>query len=122
MLVADDNADAADILAELLRLLGQEVLVARDGQEAIELVAREQPDVAFIDLGMPRLDGLEAARRIRADHPAVVLVALTGLGQRSDRDASREAGFDAHLVKPATMADLKRLLSMTRADARAWRA
>lgn len=120
VLVADDNPDAADVLAELIRMLGHEAIVARDGREAVDLVEGSRPAIAFLDIGMPRMDGLEAARRIRASHPQLVLVALTGLGQLADREATRDAGFDCHLVKPATLADIGQLVPMSRADVRAW--
>jgi CheY-like chemotaxis protein len=102
VLVVDDSPDAADSLALLLRLEGQEVGVAYDGPSALAQATAGPPDIAFLDLGMPQMDGYELARRFRAD-PAlqgVVLVALTGWGQPEDRRRTAEAGFDHHLVKP----------------------
>ena len=102
ILVADDNQDAADSLALLLRMAGHEVRTAHDGQAALELAADWRPEVALLDLGMPRMDGFEAARRIRAAAwgEAMLLVAQTGWGQDEDRRRTAAAGFDAHLVKP----------------------
>jgi CheY-like chemotaxis protein len=112
ILVVDDNADAADSLAMLLRLEGQEVTVAYDGEAALARAEADPPAVAFVDLGMPRMNGYELARQFRA-HPRlgnVVLVALTGWGQAEDRQRTREAGFDHHLVKPVELEALRRLL------------
>jgi PAS domain S-box-containing protein len=113
VLVVDDNVDAADSLAILLRLLGQEVGVAYDGASALAKAKAEPPAIAFLDLGMPKMDGYELARAFRAD-PAlrrVVLVALTGWGQPEDRQRTREVGFDHHLVKPVEAEALQRLLA-----------
>ncbi|HTK28723.1 MAG TPA: response regulator [Vicinamibacterales bacterium] len=113
VLVVDDNDDSAEMLASLLGLLGHEVFIAHDGLAAIDDVRTRQPDIAFVDLGMPRVDGFEAARRIR-EQPwgrTVVLVAVTGWGQADDRRRSREAGFDAHLVKPADLAEIETLIA-----------
>jgi signal transduction histidine kinase len=113
VLVVDDNVDAADSLAMLLRLEGQEVQVAYEGATALARAEAESPAIAFLDLGMPKMDGYELARAFRR-HPALkgtVLVALTGWGQPEDRQRTREAGFDHHLVKPVESAALHRLLS-----------
>ena len=112
VLVVDDNRDAAESLATLLKLQGHQVHTAYDGLEAVEAAARIEPDVILLDIGLPTLDGHEAARRIR-QQPAnrgVVLVALTGWGQAEDRNLSSEAGFNAHLVKPVTLQALAKLL------------
>jgi PAS domain S-box-containing protein len=113
ILVADDNRDAADSLALLLRLAGHEVHAVHDGQEALEAVGWFRPDVALLDIGMPKLNGYEVARRIRG-HAAgqqMVLVAITGWGQEEDKRRAAEAGFDHHLTKPVDPAALERLLS-----------
>jgi PAS domain S-box-containing protein len=113
ILVADDHRDAAESLARLLRLMGQEVRTAGDGLEAVALAEEFRPDVILMDIGMPRLDGYEAAARIR-EHPwgaDMTLVALTGWGQEEDRRRSREAGFDAHLTKPVEPRDLAAYLA-----------
>jgi len=116
ILIADDNADAAETLAMLLEADGHEVSTAGNGVEAIARVKELGPQVAFIDLGMPVMGGLEAARRIRAlpDGAAIKLVALTGWGQPSDRERTREAGFDLHLVKPLSMRALQEALAQLR--------
>jgi CheY-like chemotaxis protein len=113
ILVVDDNRDAAETLALMLRLEGNEVDVAFDGEAAISATAAFRPDVVLMDLGMPKVDGYEAARAIRADVTGhdVVLIALTGWGGDLDRELSRQAGFDRHLVKPVMPTDLLALLS-----------
>jgi PAS domain S-box-containing protein len=115
IVVVDDNRDSAMSLALMLQLMGNEVRTAHDGAEGIEAAAAFRPDVMLLDLGMPRLNGYDAARKIR-EQPwgkDLVLVALTGWGQDSDRARSREAGFDHHLVKPVEPATLERLLAET---------
>lgn len=113
VLVADDNADAADSLAMLLTLMGNEVRTAADGQEAVEIAEAFRPDVAVLDIGMPRLDGNGVARRIRAEPwgRGVALVALTGWGHEDDRRRTAEAGFDLHLTKPIDPTTLDTLLA-----------
>ncbi|WP_273034843.1 hybrid sensor histidine kinase/response regulator [Massilia timonae] len=103
ILVADDNADAADTLSLVLREKGHEVHVAYGGEDAVRMGTSIVPDLVFLDLGMPHIDGYEAARALRA-LPALAearLVALTGWGAQEDRARTRAAGFDAHLLKPA---------------------
>mgnify|MGYP003694751953 CR=1 FL=1 len=114
----DDNRDSADSLAMLLELMGHEVRIAQDGLEAVEEAATFQPHVILLDLGLPRLNGYEAARRIREQqrHGALTMVALTGWGQKEDRRRTAEAGFDAHLVKPVDLVALTKLLAETGAD------
>jgi signal transduction histidine kinase/CheY-like chemotaxis protein len=113
VLVVDDNRDGAESLAEMLRLLGHEPHTAHDGLEAVEAAGRLRPDLVLMDVGMPRLNGLDATGRIRAQPwgRKVRIVALTGWGQEGDRVRSREAGCDGHLVKPVSLADLQRLLA-----------
>ena len=111
ILVVDDNRDAADTLAMLLAVSGHEVRTAYDGLQAVEAAATWRPDVVLLDIGLPGLDGYEAARRMRAQRDGVVLVAMTGWGQDDDRRRSREAGFDAHLTKPVDYADLTKVLA-----------
>jgi signal transduction histidine kinase len=120
VLVVDDNVDAAESLAMLLRLGGHEARVAHDGPSALRLAEAEPPELAFFDIGMPGMDGYELARRFRG-HPAlkaVVLVALTGWGQDEDRRRTQEAGFDAHEVKPVGPEALQRLLNNPGANRR----
>ena len=121
ILVADDNADALESLATVLRLRGHEVYSAPNGAIALETAVRHMPEVALLDIGMPLIDGYEVARRIRAQEwgKAVTLVALTGWGQESDRRRSREAGFDTHLVKPLDLEKLTALLAHLPAQASA---
>ncbi|HEY6823886.1 MAG TPA: ATP-binding protein, partial [Steroidobacteraceae bacterium] len=113
ILLADDNPDALESLATVLRLRGHEVYSARNGAAALETAARHVPEVALLDIGMPLVDGYEVARRIRAQEwgKGITLVALTGWGQESDRRRSQEAGFDAHLVKPLDLDKLTAVLA-----------
>ena len=113
ILLADDNADALESLATVLRLHGHEVFSAPNGAIALETAARHLPEVALLDIGMPLIDGYEVARRIRAQEwgKGVTLVAVTGWGQESDRVRSQEAGFDTHLVKPLDLDKLTALLA-----------
>jgi signal transduction histidine kinase len=112
ILVADDNNDALESLATLLQLSGHEVYTAANGAVALESAEQHRPEVALLDIGMPKLDGYEVARRIRAQPwgQRITLVALTGWGQDSDRKRSQEAGFDSHLVKPLDLDKLTELL------------
>jgi CheY-like chemotaxis protein len=102
ILLADDNRDAIDALAELLRMSGHEVHLAHEGLAAVEMALRLQPDVIVLDIGMPGLNGYDAARRIRAQPWAAnaFLIAATGWGQEDDRRKASAAGFDLHLTKP----------------------
>jgi signal transduction histidine kinase len=113
ILVADDNVDALESLATLLEINGHEVHTASDGMLAVEVAAKCRPEVALLDIGMPRMDGYEVARRIRAEAwgKNTVLVALTGWGQDEDRRRTREAGFDSHLVKPLDLEVLSEFLA-----------
>ena len=113
ILVADDNPDALESLALLLECDGHEVWKAANGAEACELAEKCQPHLALLDIGMPVLDGYEAARRIRSETwgKGMMLVALSGWGQSSDVQRSRDSGFDTHLVKPASFDALAQLLS-----------
>jgi CheY-like chemotaxis protein len=111
--VADDNADAAASLGTLLRLMGHEVHTVADGAQAVEAASTLAPDVALLDIGMPNLNGYEAARAIRQlqGGKAMLLVALTGWGQDEDKRQAREAGFDHHLTKPADPNALAKILA-----------
>lgn len=113
ILVVDDNKAAATMLKMVVKMLGNEVRTAHDGQQAVEVAAEFLPDVVLMDLGMPKMNGYEAARHIR-EQPwgrDMLLVALTGWGQDEDRERTQEAGFDHHLVKPAEPAALQELLA-----------
>ena len=113
ILVADDNNDALESLATLLQLSGHEVYTAANGAVALESAEQHRPEVVLLDIGMPKLDGYEVARRIRSQPwgQRITLVALTGWGQDSDRRRSQEAGFDSHLVKPLDLDKLTELLA-----------
>ena len=113
VLIVDDSEDGAESLAILLQLSGHETHVAHDGVEAIEAAEKLRPSVVLLDIGLPRLSGYEVCHRLRKEPWAknLVLVALTGWGQEEDRHRSREAGFDAHLVKPVDHDALLRLLA-----------
>jgi PAS domain S-box-containing protein len=112
ILIVDDNRDGADILAAMLEQLGNETRVAYDGEAAVATAIEFRPEVVLLDIGLPRLDGYEACRRIRAhpDGKNLLIVAQTGWGQDEDRQRTREAGFDHHMVKPLDPAALQRLL------------
>jgi CheY-like chemotaxis protein len=116
ILVADDNADSAESMGMLLRLMGNDVRIASDGLEAVEQAAAFQPDIILLDIGMPRLDGYEAARRIRLEEWGrdTLLVAITGWGPRDDDGKAAAAGFDLHFTKPLDPAELRKLVSQPR--------
>jgi PAS domain S-box-containing protein len=113
ILVVDDNRDAADSLSMVLKFLGADVRVARDGRQALEEFDAYDPAVVLLDIGMPGMDGYEVARRIRRRFPErrASIVALTGWGQEKDRRMAQEAGFDHHLIKPAEIGALQALLA-----------
>ncbi|HEX5128223.1 MAG TPA: PAS domain S-box protein [Usitatibacter sp.] len=114
VLVVDDNADAAQTLEMLLKSLGHEVQVANDGRQALEAASQFRPDIVLLDIGMPGMSGYEVARRLRSLEPPgrpVRIVAVTGWGQDLDRQQSREAGFDVHLVKPVDIHQLESVLA-----------
>ena len=114
VLVVDDNTDTVDSFSKLLKASGHNVRTAYDGPAAVQAALDYQPDIALLDIGLPGLDGYQVAKRIRQE-PAlknIVLVALTGYGQDSDRQASSQAGFDHHLVKPARLEQLTQILAM----------
>jgi DNA-binding response OmpR family regulator len=112
-LIVDDNRDAADSLVMLLRIMGNDTRTAYDGQEGVQVAGEFRPDVILLDIGLPKLNGYEACRRIReqAWGKQAVLIAVTGWGQEEDRRRSREAGFDQHMVKPVDPQDLLKLLA-----------
>jgi CheY-like chemotaxis protein len=116
ILIADDNADSAESMGMLLRLMGNDVRIASDGLEAVEQAAIFQPDIVLLDIGMPRLDGYEAARRIRSQSWSrdTLLVAVTGWGPSDDDEEATAAGFDRHFTKPLDPAELRRLIAETR--------
>ena len=110
VLVVDDNADAADLLADCLRAMGHLPKVAYDGPQALQIARLFAPAVALLDIGLPVMDGYELAQQLRQQLPSVVLVAITGYGQETDRRRTRTAGFAEHLVKPINLDEVGRLL------------
>jgi CheY-like chemotaxis protein len=113
ILVVDDNQDSADSLGLLMKLMGNEVRVVNDGLEAVDVANEFEPRVVLLDIGLPTLNGYEAAKRIR-QHPwgnQAVLIAVTGWGETVDRQRSKQAGFDHHLVKPVDPDVLTHLLT-----------
>ena len=112
ILVVDDNRDAADSMAMVLRAKGHEVVVAYDGSAGTSTAMAFQPDVALLDIGLPKVDGHDMARAIRERFgDSVLLVAITGLGQDDDRRRSSQAGFDHHFTKPVDLDTLERLVA-----------
>jgi DNA-binding response OmpR family regulator len=115
ILVVDDNKDAADSLAYLLRSTGSEVRVAYDGLEAVGAAIAFNPDVVLLDIGLPKLYGYDVARKIRESKGKdVLLIAITGWGQEEDRRRAKEAGFDHHFTKPVQFDALLRLIAAKR--------
>jgi signal transduction histidine kinase len=114
VLVVDDNRDAAESLAMLLRLKGHEVVVAGNGDAALRAAETQEPDVVFLDIGLPGMDGYELCRRLRERQSRVrpLLVAVTGYGKDGDQERARQAGFDHYLVKPADSARVEELLAL----------
>lgn len=113
VLIADDNRDAADTLALLLKIKGYDVRSAYDGKEAFEAASQFLPAVAVLDIGMPISNGFQTAQKIR-EQPwgqGMVLIAATGWGESSDRQKTRDAGFNHHLVKPLDSTKLLELLA-----------
>jgi CheY-like chemotaxis protein len=126
VLVVDDNKDSADMLALSLKMMGHEVVSLYDPLQVVETALGYRPDLAFMDVGMPVLNGLELARQLRAQqwpgNRRPRLVALTGWGQEEDRHLSAQAGFDEHLVKPANLETIERVCRETIASLGATRA
>ena len=112
ILVVDDNRDAADSLAMLLRTSGNDIRTAYDGAEAVQVANDFEPEVVLLDIGLPNMDGHEVAQRIRQEPWArrTCLIAVTGWSDEADRARSRAAGFDHHLVKPLDTSHLAQLL------------
>ena len=116
ILVVDDKVDTLLLLRELLSSRGYDIITATEAEEAKHMVNTERPELILLDVGMPRLNGLDATRRIR-EQPwgrGLAIVALTGWGQENDRERSREAGCDGHLVKPVGLAELQRMVADVR--------
>jgi PAS domain S-box-containing protein len=117
ILVVDDNRDGADSLALMLELAGNKVARAYDGLEALQVAKSFRPQIVLMDVGMPQLNGLEATRQLRAEEWGrnIAIIALTGWGQDSDKQRTRDAGCDGHLVKPVALTDLELLLTTLKA-------
>ena len=117
VVVVEDNVDSAEMLCELLGIAGYHCDTASNGLEGLATIERVRPDVAFVDVGLPGMDGHELARRVRAQREldSVYLVALTGYGQSSDRRRALDAGFDEHLVKPVDPDKVMTLLTRRKA-------
>ena len=113
VLVVDDNRDAADALTILLRIWGHDVETATSGAEAIRLAEQANPEIILMDLGMPIMNGYEAAQRIleRPGRAQIMLIALTGWGQEADRHRTQAAGFQHHLTKPVNVEQLQKLIT-----------
>ncbi|WP_373059775.1 ATP-binding protein [Gemmatimonas sp.] len=118
ILVVDDNMDAADSLSDMLKLLGNDTRTASDGQAGVDMAAQFRPEVILLDIGLPKLDGYDVCRAIRAQPwgADILLIAVTGWGQHEDRRRSHEAGFDHHMVKPVDPRALITLLAEFDAD------
>jgi CheY-like chemotaxis protein len=114
VLIVDDNVDAAESLAMILNLGGHQTHCAYAPETALESVAALKPDVVVLDIGLPRMDGYEVARRIRADKCPVRLIALSGYGRTENAERARAAGFNAYLVKPVDFDELERVLQTLR--------
>lgn len=121
VLVVDDNADAAEMMATLLELDGHDVRVAHDAESALTVARQFTPDIGLFDIGLPETDGYELARRVRGDTRLLnmYLVAVTGWGQDDDVRRASDAGFDWHLTKPAEPDDVRRALARAAAAAAA---
>jgi CheY-like chemotaxis protein len=118
VLVVEDNEYAGESLVRLLAAMGHDVALASDGERALEMAAQHQPDVVLLDIGLPKLDGYETARRLRAQRGGAgrTLVALTGWGQPADKERASAAGFDHHVTKPADPQALGALIAAARRD------
>jgi CheY-like chemotaxis protein len=107
----DDEEDVRESLRLLLSRRGHTVMTADDGASGLECILRERPDIGVIDIAMPRMDGFELARQVRAHNVEIFLIALTGYGQPHDKARAHDAGFNAHLTKPADVDKLEGLLT-----------
>jgi CheY-like chemotaxis protein len=111
VLVIDDDHDVADALSSLLRNSGHKVWTAYSGQSGVQAALEYQPEAALVDIAMPDMDGYETARRLREQLPGILLIAITGLAQKSDQVRVREAGFNYPLAKPASASQIEELLA-----------
>ena len=113
ILLVDDNTHAADAMGKLLTLVGFNINVVYSGEEALSLVRASKPKIMLLDIRMPEMDGYAVAKEVRADPKLsdITLVALTGFGQEEDKQKAEKAGFNHHITKPATLNDLKTVLT-----------
>jgi CheY-like chemotaxis protein len=111
ILVVDDNMDAADSIAALLEMDGHQVKAVYTAEAGLEQVNLLKPDLILLDIGLPRITGYEVAQRIKAAHPLISVVALSGYGGSEDKQRAIVAGFDAHLVKPVDFDVLRQLMN-----------
>jgi CheY-like chemotaxis protein len=113
ILVADDNRDAAESLAALLRMVGHEVRIAYDGVEAVGVASKYRPDAVVLDIGMPKMNGYDVATKLRAEATGkdMTIIVVSGWEQEADKQRSRESGIDHHLVKPLEPSSLLRVLA-----------
>ncbi|HSN89182.1 MAG TPA: response regulator, partial [Thermoanaerobaculia bacterium] len=113
VLIADDEQNIVISIEFLMKREGFQVLIAHDGEEALAKTGRHRPEVVLLDIGLPKMDGYEVARRLRLDsgNEGLLLIAVTGYGNREDRERGKLSGFDYHLVKPIDLQQLQRLLA-----------
>ncbi len=118
ILLVDDHVDALEMYSVVLQADGHEIFQASDGAAAIDMFKQVQPDVAIVDIGLPTMDGYEVARAIRSEPHGrdVLLIALTGYGFPEDLERARAAGFDRHLVKPATPEEIRREIERRKSE------
>jgi two-component system CheB/CheR fusion protein len=116
ILVVDDNTEAAEMLGFLLARGNHAVKVAHDAHSAYALAADFHPEIVLLDIGLPGIDGFEVARKLRGDAPSILIIGISGWGQDEDRERSRNAGFDHHLIKPASIDEIHRLIATSVAD------
>jgi CheY-like chemotaxis protein len=110
VLIVDDNVDVADMMKKLLSFEGHDVRVAADGESGFEAAKIFQPDVCLCDIGLPKMDGYELGRQLRQLLPGANLIAFSGWGQDSDKERSRQAGYDEHVVKASSIDQLIKLI------------
>src|SRR5438552_1807873 len=114
VLIIDDNETAAKVLGRLLTYKGYRVELAHIGSEGVRAAARFEPDISLIDIGLPDMSGYEVARALRERNTTSLLIALSGFGQESDKVKAKDAGFDGHLTKPVSFAQLEQAFAMER--------
>lgn len=116
-MVVDDHPDAAEVICMLLRAIGHECVMATTGREGLELAAKHHVDIALLDIGLPDISGYELARRLRAAHGrAIFIAAITGWGEPGDRTSAFDAGFDRHVLKPASSNVIREVLCAAEAQ------